>query len=412
MFGRGFRIFSIFGIPVHLDISFFIIVPLFALLIARSIPVYAQWTGVTDAAFEFFEITPLTAEGEPTGTGQRPVRYDVGRPGAAFLFGLALTLGLYVSVLIHEFGHALTARAYGVKTERVTLWFLGGIAGFERMPTQPGGEAVVAIVGPITSYAVAGVLWVLAVVSSEGATLWQLAVQSLAVINVFLATFNLLPALPLDGGRVLRSLLALGMPYIRATQISGAISKTLALLLGLAAFLAGNLILVAIAVFIWLAVNAETQQSYIEDLLRDVHVDEVMVRDVMTVPPDLPAGELLQEMIRRRHLGFPVVDEAGRVLGIVGLRDLPEGFDPNQPVSAIMRTDICRQPAGATAQDAFDQMGRQGFPRCVVTDEQGMLQGLLTKADLIRLIQVRSIHPGGAAAGTQGTAFPPRGLER
>ena len=395
MFGRGFKIFTLFGIPVYLDISFFLIVPLFAYLIGQSLPVYAQWTGVQAAAFELFQITPVDARGNPVDVGQvRAAAYNVGRPWAAIAFGAAMTLGLYLSVLVHEFGHALTARAYGVRTERVTLWFLGGVAGFERMPRQPGAEAVVAIVGPLVSFAVAGLLWMISGITSQEATAWQLVIQSLSIVNLVLATFNLLPALPLDGGRVLRSLLALAMPYRQATGVSAIISKSLAFLLGIVALVGGNLMLVAIAIFIWFAVNAETRQTAVESLLKGLRVGDLMVRDVEVVRPDTSAGALLQAMLQRRHLGFPVVEEDGRVVGVVGLRELQDGFDPNTPVAALMNRNFCTQSPTALAQDAFDSMSSSGFARCIVVDPYGRLLGLLTKGDLMRHIQIRAAADG------------------
>ena len=274
MFGRGFKLFTLFGIPVYLDVSFFLIVPLFAWLLSSNLPLYGKAVHLEQQTRQAFDVTQAANGG-----------YDIGRPGLAFGFGALVTLGLYASVLVHEFGHALTARGFGVRTDRVTLWFLGGIASFERMPRQPGAEAVVAVVGPLTSYAVAGGLWLAAFATPADWFGWQLVVRTLSLVNLVLATFNLLPALPLDGGRVLRSLLALAMPYVRATAISAGISKVLALLLGLSAFFTGSLFAVAIAVFIWLAVNAETRQSVVETLLKGVRVGDLMVRDVETVSP-------------------------------------------------------------------------------------------------------------------------------
>ena len=386
MFGRGFKLFTLFGIPVYLDVSFFIIVPLFAWLLSSSLPVYGEAVHLGEQTRRAFELTKNADGGS-----------DVGRPGLAFVFGALVTLGLYASVLVHEFGHALTAKRFGVKTDRVTLWFLGGIASFERMPRQPGAEAIVAIVGPLVSFAVAGVLWLVALASPGDLFGWQLVVRTLSVINLVLAIFNLLPAIPLDGGRVLRSLLALGMPYVRATAISATISKFLAVLLGLSAFFTGSLFAVAIAVFIWLAVNAETRQSVVETLLKGVRVGDLMVRDVETMSPDAPAAGLFDEMIRRRHLGFPVVDADRRVLGVVGLRDLTEAPPAGATVGDVMHTQMCVMPPEAAAQAAFDEMGRRGFARCVVAGGDGKLIGLLTKSDLMRLIQVRTAATAAAS---------------
>jgi Zn-dependent protease/CBS domain-containing protein len=407
MFGRGFKVLTLFGIPVYLDVSFFLIVPLFSWIIANNLGVYAQLTGLEQEAAEVFDLREAS---RPSGTADAPAPAPgVGRPGLALLFGVLVTLGLYASVLVHEFGHALTARLYNVPTERVTLWFLGGIASFERIPRQPGAEAIVAIAGPLTSYAIAFGLWFIAIATSQDAHLWQLVIRTLAIINFILATFNLLPALPLDGGRVLRSLLALALPYMRATQIAAVISKVLAAALFIYAVLPPGIevMLIVVAAFIWLAVNAETRQSAIEELLKGVRVDDVMVRDVMTVRPDMPSGLLLEEMIRRRHVGFPVVDDSGKVLGVIGLREFQEGFEPNQAVGSLMRTDFCSVPTGTEAMRAFERMGQNDFSRCLVVDEHQRLKGLVSKSDLMRLMRVRA-----AALTAASRRMPELGFER
>ena len=166
--------------------------------------------------------------------------------------------------------------------------------------------------------------------------------------------------------------------------------------------------MIAIAIFIWLAVNAETRQSAVEELLRGVRVGDVMVRNVLTVRPEMPAGLLLQEMIRRRHLGFPVVDEENRVLGVIGLREFEEGFDSNQPVGSLMRTDVCRLSPDASAVQAFENMGQKNFSRCIVTDGDGRLLGLVAKSDLMRLLQVRATT---MTAASRRLPAPPQTLQ-
>lgn len=394
MFGRGFKIFTLFGIPVYLDVSFFLIVPLFAWLISSQLLTYASFVGLEAEARELAGVSVVEETGR---SGQAVEREVVARPGIAFAFGILMTIGLYLSVLIHEFGHALTARLYGVRTDRVTLWLLGGVASFERMPRHPGAEAIVAIVGPLTSYAVAGVLWGLSVLTPQDATLWQLTIQSLSILNIILATFNLLPALPLDGGRVLRSLLALGLPYLRATQISATISKVIALLLVAWGFFGGGLMLIAVAIFIYMAVNAETRQSAIETMLKGVRVRDVMTPNVHAIPPELPVTDLLAEIQRSGHLGFPVVDDDGVVLGMVGMRDLQEGYGPHDLAGAHLRHECIRLREDQPAMDAFEEMSRTGFARCAVVDADGRLRGLITKGDLVRFMQLQALRQTAAS---------------
>jgi CBS domain-containing protein len=225
----------------------------------------------------------------------------------------------------------------------------------------------------------------------------------LARINFFLAIFNLIPALPLDGGRVLRSLLAARMDPLRATQIAGRISKVLAVALGLLGFM-GNPWLLFIAFFIYMAVSAETQQTLIEHLLAGVRVRELMNPRVVSVPPHVTASELTQLMFRERHLGFPVVDESGKLLGMIELSAL-NGVPPDVPVSQVMSSDVRTIRESAPALDAFNAMARSGFGRLVVVDESGRMVGILCKSDLMRAIQIRAAALAPQReAGTPATA--------
>src|SRR5690606_16741322 len=149
------------------------------------------------------------------------------------VLGLIAAVGLFIGVVLHELGHAVTARLYGVKVESITLWFLGGVARFEDMPRQPGGEAGVGAAGPPVSVILAGLCWLIAGALPSAMIATGFVFSYLAMLNIVIAVFNLIPALPLDGGRILRSLLALKMSHIRATQISGVISKVFAVVIGI-----------------------------------------------------------------------------------------------------------------------------------------------------------------------------------
>ena len=212
---RGIRLpFKLLGVPVLLDYSFLLILPLFAYLIGSQLGTYAQ---------------VLAAAGvhiDPSGLQQGVTRWVLGAAGA---------IGLFVSVLVHELGHAVTARLYGAKTLDIRLWFLGGVARLDEMPRGRGAEAVVAIAGPLTSFLIGVLLWVVLpqVTQYPGPAL---VISYLAITNVALAIFNMLPALPLDGGRILRGVLELFMPHLRATSVAAFVSAVVAILLGLYGF--------------------------------------------------------------------------------------------------------------------------------------------------------------------------------
>jgi Zn-dependent protease len=369
MFGRSFRLpLSLLGIPVYVDLSFLIVLPLLAWIIGSQLAIFAHMFGI-----------PLS---ESMMTGAAP-----------YGLGLIAAIGLFVSVLIHELGHAVTARGYGVKVRRITLWFLGGVAQFEEIPKQRGAEAVVSIVGPLVSAAIGVICWLALRAVDADAPAVRFVLAYLAYMNIVLAIFNLLPALPLDGGRVLRSLLALAMPYGEATQVAGGVSKFLAVIMGLFGLFSLNFFLLLVAIFIYAAVSAETRTGQLEELLRGALVRDLMNPQVATVTPDLRVADLTQRMLHDHHLGFPVTDSSGNVLGLVTLRDL-QGKDPAIQVRDVMHTDVPKLPEQATAVEALRLMSHNEFGRVIATRDGGQMSGIITKTDLMRLIRIRMVGWG------------------
>lgn len=373
MLGKPINLpFKVFGVPVGFDWSFLIILPWFIYVMSGNVLSVADMVGIDPAA---------------TGINAGVTPWIIGTFAAA---------GLFLSVLIHEFGHVLTGRLYGVRTRRVTLWLLGGVAEFESMPRQRGAEAVIAIAGPLTSFAVAGAFALLVFVTPIDSLPAAFAVfLLLAIVNVGLAIFNLIPALPLDGGRVLRSLLALGMTHSKATRITAIVSKSLALLLVVLGIFGGQFWYLLIAGFIWLAVSAETRQSTTEQALQGLPVRGLMQPHVIAVPVSASLDTLVSTMFQHRHTQFPVVDDAGRVVGTVGLRDLGQDYDPAAPVGSIMRGEVVTLPDTADALEAFETMGAKGVGRLIVLDRSGAMVGILCRSDLMRALQLRALHQRG-----------------
>ncbi|ADD27380.1 site-2 protease family protein [Meiothermus ruber] len=363
MFAKTIRLpLQLLGIPVSLDLSFLIVLPLLAFLIGSQLPLYLRLLQI--------EASPDWLQG--------PMPY---------VLGLLAALGLFLSVLLHELGHALTARAYGVQTREITLWLLGGVAQLEQIPRTRGAEAVIAIAGPIVSLLLSGLFALLRGLAPPGATDGQFLLGYLSFINLSLALFNLLPALPLDGGRILRSLLALYRPYLEATRTAVAVSKVMAFALGLLGLLIGNLFMLLIAFFVFMAASAEGEQTVLSRTLEGLWVRDLMTREVSTVPPSLTVAELLEKMMLERHVGYPVVEE-GRLLGLISLEDL-HGASPQTRVLERMRPPLqVNQDTEALA--ALQRMAEQGFSRLLVTDEQGHLIGILSKTDLLRALQLRA----------------------
>lgn len=366
------------GIPVSLDLSFLIVLPLFAFLIGSQLPIYLRLLQISAA--------PELLQG-PT----------------PYLLGLLAALGLFLSVLIHELGHALTARAYGVQTREITLWLLGGVAQLEQIPRTRGAEAVIAIAGPIVSVLLSGLFGLMRGLVPSTAGEGQFLLGYLALINLSLALFNLLPALPLDGGRILRSLLALYKPYLEATRTAVTVSKVAAFALGLLGLLIGNLFMLLIAFFIFMAASAEAEQAVLSRTLEGLRVRDLMTREVSVVSPSLSVAELLEKMMLERHVGYPVVEE-GRLLGLISLEDL-QGASPQTRVQERMRPPL-QVDEYTEALEALQRMAQEGFSRLLITDAEGNLVGILSKTDLLRALQLRaaqmslsdrSSHPLGRA---------------
>lgn len=382
MFKSSYRLpFRLAGIPLYIHVSFIFILPLMVLGATQYLAAIVR--------HPMFGLDPERFHG--------PI---------ALVLGFFSAIGLFVCVVLHELGHAITAQRYGVKVRRITLWFLGGVAEFEEMPRQRGAEAIVAIAGPLVSFGLAVLFYALALVipRASAQSLW-LVCYYLMYVNGMLGLFNLIPALPLDGGRILRSLLAMKMPYVRATVVSGNVAKIIAVGMGVFGLFSSNLWLIILAFFIFSAVNSETQYSVIVETLRGMNVADLMNRDVIAVPASITVGELTRYILTQRHHRFPVVDDDGRVIGIVGVEQL-QNVDPNMMVAQVMLREIPNISERASALDAFTRMGQNEIGQLIVMDDSSRMVGIITKADLMRAIQVRML--GFQAAGGSQPVYAPR----
>jgi Zn-dependent protease/CBS domain-containing protein len=372
--GRGLRLpFTLLGIPLVLDWSFLIVLPMMAFMIGGNVEAFADQVGLPG--------------------GER-----LADPATRYTLGFVAAVGLFVCVLLHELGHAVTARLYEVEVKSITLWFLGGVAHIAEMPRRRGAEAVVAAVGPLVSFALAGLLYSLTRVGAAyGAGPGLLFVLSyLTLINVVLGVFNLLPALPMDGGRILRSLLALAMPHAKATRIAAVVSRVLAVGVAILGLMTGNMFTLFVALFIFLGVQGERRASLVDSTLEGLRVSDLMSRDVRYVHPWMTVSELTSVMLDEHHLGFPVMDEQGRLVGLISLRELTRSPRPSPGalVREVMVSPPPTIPAGADAAEAMRRLGGAGLQslsRLVVVDAGGNVVGIITGADLMRAIQVRTL---------------------
>jgi len=362
--GRGWRLpVRLLGIPLSLDPSFALVLPLFAWLIASQIPAYA----------ELLSALGLDVDGAVLARGVTP-----------YALGLIAALGLFGSVVLHELGHALTARRYGVATRGITLWFLGGVAQLDDMPRQRGAEAVVAIAGPITSAAIGALLaWLVSSVALPAGVTFVAAY--LAITNVALALFNLLPALPLDGGRILRSLLALALPRRRATQIAGSVSQLLAVALGVYGFLSLNLLLMAVAFFVYNAGRAEVQAETLRSAFHDRTVGEFMVSDPIVIEVTMPIERFLALKAWKRHPSYPIVDLEARLLGMARISDAEQAPAETSLRSLLRPATTIRQDASMA--DAIALLASSEHGRVVVLDGSERVVGIVAKTDVVKALE-------------------------
>ncbi|MFC7008839.1 CBS domain-containing protein [Halalkalicoccus salilacus] len=368
---KSFRIGSLFGIPIKLDVSFLLILPVFAWLIGSQIELLVgPLNAVLGAGLEAGSLT----------AGYRP-----------WMLGLLAAIGLFVGVVLHELGHSLVAIRYGYPIDSITLWIFGGLAQLTDQPEDWKHELLIAIAGPIVSVLVGigSYLLMLVVPTQFDGAVFVLAY--LALLNVALAGFNMLPAFPMDGGRVLRALLARGRPFAQATQIAAEVGKLFALAMGLFGLLQLNVILIGIAFFIYIGASGEAQQTVLSAAFEGVTVSDIMTAgdDVDVVSPDDSIADLLERMFSERHTGYPVMDD-GRLVGLVTLTDARE-VDPVERdayvVEDVMSTDLETIGPDAEAMDALNRMQRHGIGRLLVV-EGGDLVGLISRTDLMTALDI------------------------
>jgi Zn-dependent protease/CBS domain-containing protein len=384
---RGIRIGSAFGIPIRLDITFLIVLPLFAWLIGSDVTTLSELVSGTLGR----EVVP---DGLTGGSTQ-------------WVIGAAAAIGLFAGILLHEFGHSLVAMRFGYEIDSITLWLFGGVARFTDIPEDWKQELLIAVAGPAVSVAL-GVLSYLAflvVPSSQTAVLFVLGY--LAVTNVALAVFNMLPGFPMDGGRVLRALLARTRSHARATQIAAEVGKVFAFLLGIVG-LFSNLFLIALAFFIYMGASSEAQQTVMKAAFEDVTVRDIMTArdDLKTVTEETSVAELMSRMFQERHTGYPVM-RGGNLVGMVTLEDakgVREVERDAYTVGDVMADDVSGIGPDADAMAAIELMQQRSVGRLPVVDGKGDLVGLVSRTDLVTAFNI--IQSRGSLGSVTGSEPP------
>ena len=396
---KSFRIGSLMGIPIKLDVTFLLILPIFAWVIAFQVE---ELIGLLNLTFG------IDIPVEPMTEGSMP-----------WILGSLGAIGLFASVLLHELGHSVAAIRYGFPIKSITLWLLGGVAQLTEQPTNWREELVIAIAGPIVSIALGVGLWVGVYLVPVGMDALLFVVAYLAVMNLILAAFNMLPGFPMDGGRVLRALLARNQSFAVATAQAARVGKVFAIGLGLFGLFFMNFILVAVALFIYIAASGEARHTALKHAM-----DGIVARDVMTpadhldvVGPELTVEELIARMYQDRHTGYPVL-ENGDVVGVVALDDV-RGISPEQRsetrVADIMTTDITSVHLDDEAFDAIQALQQNDIGRLLVLDADGNLAGLITRSDLVTALDIGSVRTPASPTddpGAQLERVPAEGQTR
>jgi Zn-dependent protease/CBS domain-containing protein len=321
----------------------------------------------------------------------------------AAMASLVFLVLLFACVLAHEFGHIFTARAFGVGTPDVTLLPIGGVARLERIPEEPREEFLIAIAGPLVNVAIAFGLVLLAgarlkagdlaAMDSTGVSL----VDRLAAVNLFLALFNMIPAFPMDGGRVLRALLATRMGYVRATEIAAMIGQGVAFALGFIGLLY-NPLLIFIAIFVYLAAAGEAHMVAMRAMSRGVPVSSAMMTQYATLKPDAPVEDAVQTLLRTSQSEFPVVDLAGKLVGLLGRNDLIRALKqrgPDARVADAMTTTVPSIGHRQHLEDAFRILQEKSAPAVAVVDAAGRLVGLVTPETVGEMLMLHQALPKG-----------------
>jgi len=327
------------------------------------------------------------------------------------LFGIAATLLLFGSVTLHELGHSMQALKYGVRVRDITLLPIGGIAQMEEIPEDPRQELGIAIAGPLVNFAIAAALigigallqaqaliTVPELFHSLGAASWAGMLAYLTMANLAMGLFNLIPAFPMDGGRVLRALLAMRLDYPKATSIAVAVGQGLALLLGLFGFMSSSFTLVLIAVFVWMGAGQEGKQVQIKSVLHGMKVGQAMTRQPQTLSAADSLVRAAELTLTTSQANFPVVErDSGRLVGLLTESDLLKGLrvhGETVQVGQVMHTSFPTATPDEPIFQAQQHMaaGRVHAMPVVAGDERPV--GMLTAADINEAYRLLSVSPG------------------
>lgn len=349
------QIGRIIGIPIKLHITLLLVLPLFAYIFSINTP------------FGFGDVSPDW------------LRYAL---------SILATVVLFLSILLHEVAHSAVALRYGFEVQGITLFLFGGVSSMGEIPRNPDFELRMALVGPLTSLFLGllllGVDQLLSVLGNNLYYFFGI----IGIINIVLFIFNMIPAFPMDGGRVFRAFLAGHMSYIDATRKAVAVGQVFAVVMGILGLLA-NPWLILIAFFVYVGAAEEDKATEMVVPLEGLKVSDLMSREVITVPPHLSVSELVNLMFEKKHMGYPVVED-GRLLGVVTFTDvqkIPADKRSEATVGDIMTKNIIAVKPDEPAEHALRMLFTYNIGRLLVM-EDSRLVGIISRTDIVRAIQI------------------------
>mgnify|MGYP000182061974 CR=1 FL=1 len=366
MFKKSLKIGEIAGIPIKIHFSFLLILPFFAWIFGNNIQSFLEYMEVTKASLSL----------------------------NSYFLGLILAILVFVSVALHELAHSFMARSRGMEINDITLMLLGGVAQMDEISEDTTDEALMALIGPVFSLVFGYLLYQISgIFSYEVLPDLKIVLFFLGQINIYLGIFNLIPAFPTDGGRVLRALIAKRKSYLEATKIAMQIGRTMAFLLVITGFLTGNFILVFIAFYIFMAASQEYQHTLLKKGLAGLQVKDLMTRDVKTVSGELFLSQLLNKMFDERHSGYPVVDN-DHLKGMVTMEDIKKVNQSEhgmKKVRQIMSSEIKKMHPDDEIYNALRIISRENIGRLLVVDENDNLVGIITRTDIIKGFELQEL---------------------
>jgi Zn-dependent protease/CBS domain-containing protein len=343
------KIFSVFGIPVELHISFLILMLLIYIV----------------AFFNFI-------------------------PSVNLLTAVLITL-VFVTVVLHELSHSYIAKRYGIKIERIVLLPIGGVSEMEEIPKDPAQELRIALAGPVANLMIAMISFVILIIFGTSlSTVLVGALYYFIIVNLLLGLFNLLPAFPMDGGRILRAYLAGKMSFIKATKLAATIGKQFAIIMAVIGVFF-NFLLILVAIFVYFGAEGEYRSVLVSTLLEDEKVKNIMTTDVHTLTPDNTVQETLKTMFSEKHMGYPVTED-GKLVGIITFEDIsniPEN-GRNIMIKDIMTSELILSNPNEDLVETIGKMNKNRIGRVPVV-ENGELVGIVSKTDITNTMQKKEL---------------------